>query len=188
MRALDRAGYHPVSGEALVAHVTRGRRLPQKPVLITFDDGSQGQYTNALPILRRHDFVATFFVMTVALDKPDWLSRRQVRALDRAGMTIAAHTLDHEPVPHYSGSDWRTELEGPKRELARIVDHPVSLFAYPYGRKSRRAVAPLRRAGYRGAFQLDEKLDRRNPRWSIRRILVPEWTGAELLRKMRQKF
>lgn len=188
MRALDRAGYHPVTGEALVAHVARGAPLPRKPVLITFDDASGGQYTNALPILRRHHFVATFFVMTVVLNKPDWLSRRQVRALDRAGMTIAGHTYDHFPVPGYTGADWRIQLDRPKRELTRIVGHPIPLFAYPYGSRSRRAVPHLRRAGFQGAFQLDQKIDRRNPQWTIRRILVPEWTGPELLRQMRQKF
>ena len=188
MRALAHAGYHPVTGDAVLAHVARGAPLPRKPVLITFDDASAGQYTNALPILRRHHFVATFFVMTVVLDKPNWLSRRQVRALDRAGMTIAGHTYDHYPVPGYKGADWRTQLDRPKRELTRIVGHPVPLFAYPYGSKSRQAVPHLRSAGFKGAFQLDQKLDRRNPVWTIRRILVPEWTGPQLLREIRQNF
>src|SRR3954464_13407154 len=86
--ALDRAGYHPVTGPALVAHVALGKPLPRKPVLLTFDGGSAGQYTRALPLLRRHHFVATFFVMTVVLDKPGWLTSGQVRRLDRASMTI----------------------------------------------------------------------------------------------------
>src|SRR3954451_20699013 len=104
--ALDRAGYHPVTGPALVAQVAWGKPLPRKPVLLTFDDGSAGQYTRALPLLRRHRFVATFFVMPAVLDKPGWLSRREVRALDRAGMTIAAHTWDHQAVPGFDGGDW----------------------------------------------------------------------------------
>ena len=80
LAALDRAGYHAVTGQALVAHVALGKRLPRKPVLLTFDDASAGQYTRALPLLRRHHFVATFFVMTVVLDKPGWLTSGQVRA------------------------------------------------------------------------------------------------------------
>src|SRR4051794_5633831 len=78
MRALDDAGYTPVTGDALVAHLARGAPLPRKPILLTFDDASAGQYTEALPILRRHHFVATFFVMTVVLGKPGWLTRGQV--------------------------------------------------------------------------------------------------------------
>jgi peptidoglycan/xylan/chitin deacetylase (PgdA/CDA1 family) len=90
--ALNRAGFTPVGGEALASHVLRGTRLPPKPVLLTFDDGFASQYTRALPILRRHHFVATFFVMTVVPDKPGWLSRREVRALDHAGMRPSPRT------------------------------------------------------------------------------------------------
>ena len=133
LTALDRAGYHPVTGQALVAHVALGKPLPSKPVLLTFDDASAGQYTRALPLLRRHHFVATFFVMTVVLDKPGWLTSRQVRQLDRDGMTIAPHTYDHHAVPQYRSQDWHTQLVAPAAQLAKLVGHPVRLFAYPFG-------------------------------------------------------
>src|SRR4051812_19059833 len=52
MRALAKAGYTTVTGDALAAHLARGARLPRKPILLTFDDASAGQYTRALPVLR----------------------------------------------------------------------------------------------------------------------------------------
>jgi peptidoglycan/xylan/chitin deacetylase (PgdA/CDA1 family) len=186
--ALDRAGYHPVTGPALVAHVALGKPLPHKPVLLTFDDASAGQYTQALPLLRRHHFVATFFVMTVVLDKPGWLTSRQVRRLDRAGMTIAPHTYDHHAVPQYHGEDWDTQLVGPAAKLARLVGHPVRLFAYPFGLWSPEAFAHLDAAGYVAAFQLADKLDRRHPLWTLRRKIVPELSGRELLAEMKRDF
>jgi peptidoglycan/xylan/chitin deacetylase (PgdA/CDA1 family) len=186
--ALDRAGYHPVRGEALVAHVALGRPLPRKPVLLTFDDASAGQYTRALPLLRRHHFVATFFVMTVVLDKPGWLTSRQVRRLDRAGMTIGPHTYDHHAVPQYTGEDWDTQLVAPAAKLAKLVGHPVRLFAYPFGLWSREAFAHLDAAGYVAAFQLADRLDRRDPLWTLRRIIVPELSGRELLAQMKRDF
>jgi peptidoglycan/xylan/chitin deacetylase (PgdA/CDA1 family) len=186
--ALDRAGYHTVSAQALVAHVALGKPLPAKPVLLTFDDGSEGQYARALPLLRRHHFVATFFVMTVVLDKPGWLTSAQVRRLDRGGMTVAAHTYDHHAVPDYTGHDWETQLVEPAAELAKLVGHPVRIFAYPFGLWDRDAFAHLDGAGYVAAFQLAEKLDRSEPLWTLRRIIVPELSGAELLRQMRRDF
>jgi len=186
--ALSRAGFTAVGGDALASHVLRGTPLPHKPVLLTFDDGSAGQYTQALPILRRHHFVATFFVMTVVLDKPGWLSRRQVRALDGAGMTIAAHTWDHHPVPEYTAADWARQLVEPRDELAGIVGHPVRLFAYPDGLWSPAAFPHLQRARFTAAFQLAGKLDAADPRWTLRRIIVPSLTGAQLLRAIRQDF
>lgn len=188
MRALARAGYSTVTGDQLVAHLARGAPLPHKPVLLTFDDASAGQYTQALPVLRRRHFVATFFVMTVVLGKPGWLTRGQVRALDRAGMTIGAHTWDHKPVPQYTGADWETEISAPTRDLQRLVGHRIRLFAYPFGLHDSRAIPYLWRSGLRAAFQLSEHLDRRHPLWTIRRMIVPEISGNQLLREMRTNF
>src|SRR3954470_12167926 len=133
MKAIADAGYHTVRGEQLVAHVARGAPLPSKPVLLTFDDASAGQFSHVLPVLRRHHFVATFFVMTVVLDKPGWLTRRQVRALDRAGMTIGGHTWDHRAVPRYSGSDWRTQIDEPAHELRTLLRPPGPSGAASWG-------------------------------------------------------
>src|SRR4051812_30649626 len=188
MHALADSGYHTVTGEQLVAHVARGAPLPSKPVLLTFDDASAGQYTQALPILRRRHFVATFFVMTVVLGKPGWLTRGQVRALDRAGMTIGAHTWDHSAVPGYSGRDWRTQIDDPTRDLSGLVGHPVRLFAYPFGLWNPQAIVHLWHAHLVAAFQLAGRLDRRHPLWSLQRIIVPEWSGRRLLREIESDF
>ncbi|MDA0185068.1 polysaccharide deacetylase family protein [Solirubrobacter phytolaccae] len=188
MAALEDAGYTAITGDQLVEHMLRGAKLPRKPVLLTFDDASAGQYTHALPVLRRHRFTATFFVMTVVLGKPGWLTRGQVRALDRAGMTIGAHTWDHKAVPEYTGADWQTQVDEPIRELQRLVGHRVRLFAYPFGLYDRKAIPHLLRAGSRAAFQLADRLDRRHPLWTIRRIIVPELSGKQLLSEMRKDF
>ena len=71
--------------------------------------------------------------MTVVLDKEGWLTRGQVKALDRAGMTVASHTYDHTAVPEYTGDDWQTQRRTRPRELHKLVGHQVRLFAYPFG-------------------------------------------------------
>jgi peptidoglycan/xylan/chitin deacetylase (PgdA/CDA1 family) len=188
LRALADAGYTPISGEDYVAHMARGAKLPRKPILLTFDDASGPQYTKALPLLKKHGFKATFFVMTVVLGNPGWMTRGQVRALDRAGMTIGAHTYDHKEVPQYTGDDFETQLTNPGRELRKLVGHKVELFAYPDGAYASSAIRPMFTAGYRAAFQLADKLDAQHPLWSIRRIIVPELTPKQLLREIRRDF
>jgi peptidoglycan/xylan/chitin deacetylase (PgdA/CDA1 family) len=126
--------------------------------------------------------------MTVVLGKPGWLTRGQVRALDRAGMEIGSHTWDHKAVPEYAGTDWNTELTQPTHDLQRIVGHRVTLFAYPFGLYSANAIPHLFEAGLRAAFQLADKLDRKHPLWTIRRIIVPEVSGKQLVRDIKADF
>jgi hypothetical protein len=91
-------------------------------------------------------------------------------------------------VRELQGDEYKTQFTQPKADLARIVGHDVPLFAYPFGVWNARAFPHLGIAGYQAAFQLADKLDRRQPLWTIRRIIVPEWSGAELLRQIRSDF
>lgn len=189
LTAMQRAGYTAVSAHDVAAHMAEGRRLPPKPFLITFDDASEGQYKRALPILRRHKLKATFFVMTVVLGKPGWLTKGQVRALDRGGMEIGLHTWDHHAVPDYDDAAWTTQLTEPKAELEEIVGHRLDVFAYPFGLLNAAAFPRLQEAGVRIAFQLADKLDPEAPMLTTRRILVgPDVSGNELLGMVRQDF
>ena len=186
LEGLLAAGMNPVTGDVLVDHLLLGTPLIDNAVLVSFDDASGGQFTGALPILQRLGITATFFVMTVVLDRPNWLSRDDVRALDAAGMTIASHTWDHHPVTGYGTADWATQLEKPRAELERIVGHDVDLFAYPYGAWNRAALPHVQAAGYRAAFQLaDQPLDAQLPLLSVRRVLtLPTWDVPTMLARL----
>jgi peptidoglycan/xylan/chitin deacetylase (PgdA/CDA1 family) len=187
LRALVTAGMQPITSSALVDHLELGAPLPARPVMISFDDASAGHFTHALPILQRLGMPATFFVMTVVLDKPNWLRRDQVRLLDRAGMTIGAHTWDHHRVTTYTGTDWVTQLDRPKAELEDIVGHRLDLFAYPYGAWNPAALPHVQQAGYRAAFQLtDQPPDPQQPLLTIRRVLTSSsWDTGTLLTRLR---
>jgi peptidoglycan/xylan/chitin deacetylase (PgdA/CDA1 family) len=187
LRALTEAGMQPVTSTQLVDHLELGTALPDKPVMLSFDDASGGQYTNALPILQRLGMPATFFVMTVVLDRPNWLSRDDVRALDAAGMTIASHTWDHHPFTKYGDRDWPTQLEKPRAQLEQIVGHDVDLFAYPYGLWNTAALPHVQAAGYRAAFQLTgQPPNPQRPLLTIERVLVPSsWDNHTLLTRLR---
>ena len=124
--------------------------------------------------------------MTVVLDRPNWLSRDDVRALDAAGMTIASHTWDHHPVTEYGEKDWATQLVKPREQLEQIVGHEVDLFAYPYGLWNHAALPHVQAAGYRAAFQLTGS--RRTPSCpllTVRRVLtLPTWDVPTLLARV----
>ena len=172
MDFLDQHGYHPISPDQLVEYLMGAAPLPDKPVLITFDDGDSNQWTNAVPELQKHHFTATFFIMTVTLDKPNYLSSDQVKALDRMGMTIGAHTWDHHRVTRYTDADWDAQIADPTAQLAQVTGHPIKYFAYPYGLWNDQAIPHLKRAGFVAAFQLESDMDPAAPLFTLRRAVA----------------
>lgn len=186
--ALAEDGYTAIGPDRYLAHLTTGAPLPAKPVLLSFDDSQGSQVSQGLPRLQERDMTATFFCMTVVLDKPGWMSRTDLRRLGDAGMTVAAHSYDHGRADRYRGADWGRQLDQPRELLEKAVRRPVEHFAYPYGAWGRQGFGPLRAAGYRTAFQLsDDRLDRTAPHYTLRRILVDSnWTGPQVLREVRR--
>jgi peptidoglycan/xylan/chitin deacetylase (PgdA/CDA1 family) len=189
LQTIRDGGYTPVTGEALVDHLEFGTALPAKPVLLTFDDGWGTHYSVGFPELTRFGFAATFFPQTMVLGAQDWLSEDQLRELDRAGMTIGAHTFDHKRVDRLVGDQWRVEIDEPRARLTGILGHPVDLMAYPYGVWSQEALGHVAAAGYRAAFQLGQAQDPAQPLLTIRRIMPPPtWDGPTLLANLESAF
>ncbi len=189
LQALRDGGYTTVPAPALVDHLQFGTALPERSVLLTFDDGSVTHHSVALPALQQLGFVGTFFPMTVVLDKPDWLSRDQVRDLHRAGMTIGCHTHDHPRLDQLPADQWEAQLTAPATELAEIVGSPVDLLAYPFGVWSPEALDRVAAAGFRAAFQLSDPPDPGRPLLTVRRVMPPPtWDGPTLLAHLDSDF
>ncbi|MCZ2860530.1 polysaccharide deacetylase family protein [Blastococcus sp. VKM Ac-2987] len=185
LQALRDGGRTPIGVPDLLDHLQFGAPLPDRPVVLTFDDGSVTHHSVALPVLQEFGFPAAFFPMTVVLGKTDWLSADQLRDLDRAGMTIGAHSWDHQRVDRLTGDQWAVQLDQPRAELAGILGHPVDVMAYPHGMWSPEALPRVEAAGYRAAFQLADPLDPTYPLLTLRRIMPPPtWDGPTLLARV----
>ncbi len=180
-------GWNTIGPDQYLDHLTTGAALPSKPIMLSFDDSQGSQITEGLPQLRARKMTATFFAMTVVLGNQGWFTRRDLKRLDDAGMTVAAHTWDHHRADEYSGQDWSLQLQKPRELLEKIIGHPVRHFAYPYGAWDRAALPHVAAAGYRTAFQLaDRKPDPKHPLLTLRRDLVSStWTGKQLLTHLR---
>jgi peptidoglycan/xylan/chitin deacetylase (PgdA/CDA1 family) len=184
--ALQAGGWTTISPDQHLAHLTTGAPLPPKPVLLSLDDSQGSQITTGVPELAKRSMQATFFVMTVPLGKPNWMTRDDVRRLHDAGHTVAAHTYDHHRADRYAGADWDTQLVEPRAELEGIVGAPVRHFAYPYGDWNTGDFAHLDQAGYVTGYQLGEQpVDPTRPLLTLRRILVGStWDGPRLTTAM----
>lgn len=185
IQALQKEGYHSISPDQLIAYVIKGTALPAKPILLTFDDGTLSQYETALPELQKAKFTATFFIMTVTINRPRYMSREIIKALVSKGYTIGCHTWNHEPVTKYTAADWEKQLLQPTKELQEITGKRMIYFAYPDGLYNSKAFQPLKNAGYIAAFQLWGKADETQPLLCIKRMIVDShWTGADLIKQI----
>jgi peptidoglycan/xylan/chitin deacetylase (PgdA/CDA1 family) len=147
---LARHGYHVVTLQQVWDHWHDGPRLPSKPVVVSFDDGSRGWYTHAYPALRRHGWVGTMNLALSHLNRVD-IRVRWVRRLIAAGWQLDSHTLTHPDLSLLDGRDLRREVAGSRARLRRLFGVPVNFFCYPAGRYDARVIAEVRRAGYLGA-------------------------------------
>jgi peptidoglycan/xylan/chitin deacetylase (PgdA/CDA1 family) len=181
MRMLQDSGYHTITPDQLYAYLISGNRLPEKPIMLSFDDTDLDQYTVAFPEMKKYGFKGVFFIMTVSLGRPHYMSREQVRELSDAGNTIGSHTWDHHNVKKYEANDWIVQLDKPTRQLEQITGKSIRYFAYPFGLWNAAAFPELKKRGFTAAFQLNEKPDPNDPLFCIRRIIVPgTWNGAVL--------
>ena len=171
------------------AYLISGTRLPEKPILLSFDDTDLDQYTVAFPEMKKYGFKGIFFIMTVSLGRPHYMSREQVRNLSDEGNTIGSHTWDHHNVKKYEGNDWIVQLDKPTRQLEQITGKSIRYFAYPFGLWNTAAFPELKKRGFVAAFQLNEKPDQKDPLYCIRRIIVPgTWNGSSLNQWIRRDF
>jgi peptidoglycan/xylan/chitin deacetylase (PgdA/CDA1 family) len=188
MQYLASHHYHPISLNRLMAHLTTGAPLPAKPVVLTCDDGEEGQFSTAFPVLKKHGFTAAFFPMTVVLGKKNWMSPDQLRTMDKAGMTIGDHTWDHHRVDRYSGHDWKRQIADSTDKLKKILGHPVHYFAYPYGAWNEDAFSHLKKNGYWAAFQLtSDSVDEKAPLYTLQRQLAnPYWSTKQFAAHLKE--
>lgn len=122
IRALSEAGYTGVSFDELQAYVLRGEPLPEKPVVITFDDGYRSNYTLAYPILQKYSMKATIFAVGVSFGTDhykdtDYAITPHFGVAEAAEMTasglisIQSHTYDmHQWPPYETGSAVRENI------------------------------------------------------------------------------
>jgi peptidoglycan/xylan/chitin deacetylase (PgdA/CDA1 family) len=173
MRALAAAGYRPVTLDRVWRAWHGGRRLPQKPIVLSFDDGYRGDYTVALPVLARRAWPAVLNLLVANLHRVGWgLSTKMVERMARRGWEIDSHTLTHPDLTTLDPAALRHEVAGSRAVLRRLFHQPVDFFCYPYGAFDRSVVAAVRRAGYLGALTELPGFGRVSQRFTLRRVRV----------------
>lgn len=144
LHRLREEGYRGVTpDEWRVASRTR-RPLPGKALMITFDDGYRDFADTAWPLLERHGFTATVFVVTGAVgggsawdsdhgEPAPLMGWGEIRELSRRGVQFGSHTHSHRPLCGLSNADVVRELLRSRTALEEQLGEPPSAIVYPYG-------------------------------------------------------
>lgn len=168
MRYLKENGYHSVDLGAVIDHFENGKVLPDKPVVITFDDGYKNNYLYAYPILKKYGFTATIFVATNIVGginefdyakniqpKNEMLTWGQIKEMNKNGITIGAHTMDHAHLTDVSPSEARQQILGSKKALERELGQEIKYFCYPYGEYNQTVADIVKQSGFIAATTTD---------------------------------
>ena len=153
MEALDHAGWHAVTLDQVQAYWQRGVPLgPGKPIVVSFDNGYQSQYTQALPVLRRLGWVADENLQLTGLPPSQGgLSRRQVRGLVAAGWELDTQGFSHADLVALGAAELHYQVAVARRTVQRRYDVPVNWFCYPSGHYDATVIAAVKAAGYTGS-------------------------------------
>jgi peptidoglycan/xylan/chitin deacetylase (PgdA/CDA1 family) len=188
IKILADSGYHSVSPAELYGYLVYNKALPEKPVMITFDDSRVEHYTIAAPILKKNGFRGAFFIMTITYNKKNYMTKEQIAQLVKDGHTVGLHSWDHTMVTKYKTTDdWQKQVTEPKKKLETIVGKKVEYWAYPNGVFDHKGAEELSKY-FKISFSLSTKRDSLLPLQTVRRIIVPECSPEKLLKSMHRSF
>lgn len=110
-------------------------RMTAKPsVVITLDDGYSDNYTEMLPILKKHNAKATVFVVTDLMDTAEYMTTEQVRAMAQSGcVSIQSHTAHHNSMKGRTEEVLRADFAEASEILESITGKKITALAYPAG-------------------------------------------------------
>jgi peptidoglycan/xylan/chitin deacetylase (PgdA/CDA1 family) len=184
------AGFNAITAGALSAILAGGAgELPERPVVLTFDDGYGDFYTQALPLLKQHGFTSTLFQTTGWVGKEDQMKRmlnwRELAEAEQTGIEIGAHTCEHPQLDQLPEKELREELYVSKSLLEDHLGLAVPGLAYPFGYSNARVRRVAREVGYAYAYSVNNAMTTSAAdSFTLPRLTVRRATTMDDFRKM----
>jgi O-antigen biosynthesis protein len=197
MRLIAEEGYRPITVADLADLRKAGAPLPDRTVIVTFDDGLRDFLTGAMPALARHGVPATLFVVAGLVGQTSrWLAplgegarpmltESELRDIAAAGVEIGGHTLTHPELDRLPARAAAEEI-GRSREILRdMIGRPVRSFAYPHGYNSAVTRRLTREAGYEIACRVRHALSSSmENQFALSRVIVTEDVDEAMLTRI----
>ena len=180
--AIAASGRTPVPVGVLAARLAGGEPLPDRPVVLTFDDGFADLPGPTAEALAGRSMPATAYLTTGALTRSGpgsllppapMMSLEQAPLLEQYGMEVGGHTVTHAQLDTLPVADLRAELADSKKALEDVLGHGVDHLAYPHGYNSPRVRRAARATGYQSAVAVRHALSSgRDEPYRIARLIL----------------
>ena len=181
---LSAMGYIAITPDDWAAWVRSGTDIPDRSVILTFDDAYADLVEHALPVLERRSYPATVFVSTGLVGKTiqcspkapgatlPIMSAEDIRKWTSRGVLFGAHSRSHFDLTSLDSQTAASEIRDCKSDLESMTGRPVTSFAYPYGKRNDE-VESFVRDTYSTAFGIDDGInDSSTPLSNLRRTMV----------------
>jgi peptidoglycan/xylan/chitin deacetylase (PgdA/CDA1 family) len=182
--AMQAAGYTTISLYDLLDHLVQGTPLPDKPVIITFDDGYRDNYKNAFPRLRERGMQATFFVVTDFIDegRPQYMTWDMAREMLAGGMSIESHGRNHVTLKGQDDDYLVWQALGSLETIEYELGARPRFVSYPAGEYDQRTIDIFHSANYwAGVTTVQGATHSSDDLFQLRRVRVRGTTTPEEL-------
>jgi peptidoglycan/xylan/chitin deacetylase (PgdA/CDA1 family) len=140
--------YSVITFYDLLEFYFENKALPNKPIMLTFDDGYDDVFANAIPLLQKYSMKGSFSIITGLTGKPGYLNWEQIKQMKNLGEEITSHTVTQPSLAAVSDSDLKKELFDSKSTLDKQLNQFTQVLIYPSGRYDQKIMDEAKLAGY----------------------------------------
>lgn len=148
MSNLKTKGYTSISFDQFIQNIKNKIALPNKSVIITFDDGYDNAYINAFPILKKYGLTGSFAIPTGLIGRNGYMTWSQIKKMKAQGQEFVAHTVSHANLTSISDTQLHYELSQSKKDLDQILNQNTQTIVYPYGKYNSKVIDETKKDGY----------------------------------------
>ncbi|MDS0526972.1 polysaccharide deacetylase family protein [Clostridium sp. SHJSY1] len=154
MEYLKANGYTTLSIDQYYNIINKTASIPNKPVLLTFDDCTSDFYTNVYPILKQYNMKATEFVVTNWIDTMGHMTTNQIKLVSSNGIDIQNHTTNHSNITTLTHNQKYAAINDATNKIKSITNKASVYCAYPYGSYDTDTTSILKSLGYKTGFKV----------------------------------
>lgn len=169
---IESRGYTTINFQDIIDN-----KVPNKSVVLTFDDGYENFYQNAYPELKKRGMKAVSFIIVNDVGKEGYMTREQIGEIEQNGIEIGSHTLSHPDLATSSDAKAKKEIANSKAYLEELIVKKVISICYPSGKYSATTESLAESAGYDFAVTTKSGLSTFSDPFALNRYRVNNGTS-----------